>query len=542
MGKSNTQQLALIRKHLDEGGSRFRKFCGMKSGPYCNAFVDYGFNEADNASLFCDGKRITYCPNSIKWCYKHLASIPIYLALESDVIYFDWEPNETPNHIGFVDHRISDQVIATIEGNTSKVVITKDGKEKVVATGVVAQRNRPLYGKKNGKKVRYIQAVFRPHFKPTAFSPNKKLVVDGYFGYSSIAVMQKWLGVKVDAILKKSDIVALQKRLKVNADGDWGPKTSKELQKILNVEVDGEFGPKSVKAFQTYLNDKMFKEKPAQKATPKTTTAKPAPAAKPAPVKTAQAKPVKPKLPTLALKKTAEQVIKDTLIWCDWIESDNSFHYGHGHHAHHNGCYFCGTQPKVKKEAGIKEWKKTYCCNPYAHAAFAHGGCDKGMLDMCNKGKSYGFLASEGYAKSKKFKRVNAIKAGDICCSNSHVAIYAGNGMFHQAGHEDDNKIGSKSWNSSINKSKWTGWERAYRYVGSVNIKKQSLRIGEVSDRVKMWQQFLNWHYGKKVVAEDRIFGFATEKWTKQYQKDVGFDTQSGKVGSKTLAKADKER
>ena len=57
-----------------------------------------------------------------------------------------------------------------------------------------------------------------------------------------------------------------------------------------------------------------------------------------------------------------------------------------------------------------------------------------------------------------------------------------------------------------------------------------------------MWQQFLNWHYGKKVVAEDRIFGFTTEKWTKQYQKDVGFDTQSGKVGAKTLAKAEKER
>lgn len=250
MGKSNTQQLALIRKHLDEGGAKFRRFCGMKSGPYCNAFVCYGFNEADNASLFYGGKKVTYCPTSIKWCYKNLASVPIYLALESDIIYFDWEKNGIPNHIGFVDHRISDQVVATIEGNTSKVVTTKDGKEKVVATGVVAQRNRT---------VKYVQAVFRPHFKPTAFNPNKKLVVDGYFGYNSIAVMQKWLGVKVDAILKKSDIVALQKRLKVNADGDWGPKTSKALQKVLKVTADGAFGPKSVKAFQDYLNKHVFK-------------------------------------------------------------------------------------------------------------------------------------------------------------------------------------------------------------------------------------------------------------------------------------------
>lgn len=244
--KSNTEQLALVRKHLGEGGARFRKFCGMKAGAYCNAFVCYGFNEADNASLFYGGKKVTYCPTSIKWCYKNLASIPIYLAMPSDVIYFDWELNGIPNHIGFVDHRISDVKVATVEGNTSKT----DKKGKVIASGVVAEKVRVTP---------YIQAVFRPHFKPTAFNPNKKLVVDGYFGYNSIAVMQKWLGVKVDAILKKSDIVALQKRLKVNADGDWGPKTSKALQKVIGTKVDGAFGPMSVKAFQDYLNKHVFK-------------------------------------------------------------------------------------------------------------------------------------------------------------------------------------------------------------------------------------------------------------------------------------------
>lgn len=257
--KSSTQQLALAEKHLGEGGSKFRKFCGMSSGPYCNAFVCYVFNEAGNASLFYGGKKVTYCPTSIKWCYNNLACIPIYLALPSDVIFFDWEPNGYPNHIGFVRERKSDQEVYTIEGNTSKT----DSKGRVVATGVVAYKTRQLYGKKNGKTVKYIQGVFRPHFTPSAFSDNKKLVVDGYFGYNSIAVMQKWLGVKADAILKRSDIIALQKRLGVSADADWGPRTSKALQKLIGTDADGAFGPKSVRAFQTYLNKAVFGSSPS---------------------------------------------------------------------------------------------------------------------------------------------------------------------------------------------------------------------------------------------------------------------------------------
>lgn len=265
--KSNTEQLALAEKHLGEGGSKFRKFCGMSSGPYCNAFVCYVFNEAGNASLFYGGKKVTYCPTSIKWCQNNLAQIPIYLALPSDVIYFDWEPNGTPNHIGFVRERKSDLEIYTIEGNTSKT----NSSGRVVATGVVAYKTRQLYGRKNGKRVQYIQAVFRPHFKPTGFSASKKLVVDSYFGYNSIAVMQRWLGVSQDAILGVETIKALQKRLGVAQDGSWGPKTSKALQRLIGTDADGEFGPASVRAFQTYLNKAVFGSTPS---TPSTSSGK----------------------------------------------------------------------------------------------------------------------------------------------------------------------------------------------------------------------------------------------------------------------------
>lgn len=234
--KSNTEMLKIAQKYLGQGGARFRKFCGLPSGAaWCNAFVDYVANESGNASLFFGGKKMTYCPTSMSWCKKNLAQIPIYLALPCDIIYFDWEPNNVPNHIGLVRERKSDQAVYTIEGNTSG--------------GIVAQKIRP---------VKYVCGCYRPHFKPTSFNANKKLDVDGYFGYNSIAVMQRWLGVTVDGILGQGTVKALQKKLGVTQDGSWGTKTSKALQKLIGTAVDGDFGAKSVKALQTYLNKKVF--------------------------------------------------------------------------------------------------------------------------------------------------------------------------------------------------------------------------------------------------------------------------------------------
>lgn len=243
MGKSNTEMLKTAQKYLGFGGKKFRAFCGLPAGAaWCNAFVDYIANESGNASLFFDGKKMTYCPTSMAWCKKNLAQIPIYLALPCDIIYFDWEPNGIPNHIGLVRERKSDQEVYTIEGNTSG--------------GIVAQKCRT---------VKYVCGCYRPHFKPTGFDASKKLDVDGYFGYNSIAVMQRWLGVSVDAILGLQTVKALQKKLGVAQDGSWGPATSKALQKLIGTTADGAFGPNSVKAFQTYLNGHAFSRSGADK-------------------------------------------------------------------------------------------------------------------------------------------------------------------------------------------------------------------------------------------------------------------------------------
>lgn len=247
-------------------------------------------------------------------------------------------------------------------------------------------------------------------------------------------------------------------------------------------------------------------------------------------------------LPTLKLVKTNAQVINDTIGWAKWIAGDNHFHYGYGKHAHHNGCYFCGTQ-SLKKGHGIKEYEHTYCCNPFVHACFAHGGGDDTALKICKKRDSWGFSKNDSpsYEKSSLFTKLghpakSTLKAGDVLCNDNHVALYIGNGKLAEASGGDDNVVNSKKWNNSIHitdltDSRYKGFKRVYRYKGSVNVSRP-LEVGEISDRAKCLNDFLIW-YGYKITS-NRIFSDSTEDALKKFQKAVNIKVD-GIVGQDTI-------
>lgn len=170
----------------------------------------------------------------------------------------------------------------------------------------------------------------------------------------------------------------------------------------------------------------------------------------------------------------ARKIASDAADWALMIANDNTFHYGNGLHSHHNGCYFCGTQPKSKQKY-VVQWEKTYCCNPFVTAAYAHGGKEPFMLNsVCSKGNSYmapefkkcSLFANLGHPDQEKLVK------GDVLCASAHVAIYIGDGKIAEACTTDNGKPGTSSWNNSIRistltASRYSGFKAGvFRYIG----------------------------------------------------------------------------
>ena len=241
--KTNKQLLQVARSQIGKGGAKFRKYVGLADGqPWCDAYVFWLYDPNGCGSLLpWKGTQRYYCPASYKWCLQNLAEIPMYLAMASDIVYFDWDKNGIPNHIGIAEKRRDTQSIYTIEGNTS--------------------------GGKVDDKIRkgYILGVFRPHFKGEY--KLSKLKIDSVCGYNTIASLQKALGgCTIDGVLGLKTIRRLQEYLAIPQDGRWQKGTSKTFQKMLKANgfykglIDGEFGKESTAAMQMWLNDKLYKE------------------------------------------------------------------------------------------------------------------------------------------------------------------------------------------------------------------------------------------------------------------------------------------
>lgn len=178
---------------------------------------------------------------------------------------------------------------------------------------------------------------------------------------------------------------------------------------------------------------------------------------------------------TVKQSAASKKVSAGAVSWAIKIANDNTFHYGNGTHSHHNGCYFCDTQPASKRRYVVK-WEKTYCCNPFVHAAYAHGGKESTMLSMCRRGRSFDW---NGYRNTKLFKHIghpdkSKLIPGDVLCWDGHVAMYIGNNKAVEAGGygEDDGKYLSKKWNNSIavtplDARSYKRFTHVYRYIGA---------------------------------------------------------------------------
>lgn len=242
-----------FKSHLGDGGTKAWNYCGMTGGPWCCAEVSLVAGETDK-KMFYGGKKCTYCPAAIAYDKAHYAQIPMMMAMPGDRIYFDWNNNGVPDHIGEVEFKINTEKIATIEGNTG-------------SPARVRQKTRPK---------KYVLGVYRPPYVPTVELKKIKLETEtADFAAKSIYNLQLALGMKATGILTKDTVRELQRRAGATPDGDWREKTSRAVQKMTGSAQDGQFGKMSIIDLKKWTNEiNGFSDKPKPQPTTKTNAEK----------------------------------------------------------------------------------------------------------------------------------------------------------------------------------------------------------------------------------------------------------------------------
>lgn len=154
-------------------------------------------------------------------------------------------------------------------------------------------------------------------------------------------------------------------------------------------------------------------------------------------------------------KKTRVTYRLKAVNWAVSVANDNSFAYGTGQRAHRCGCFYCKTntgkvkyckqrrgEPKYVKDSQGKKhtYTKTYCCNTFITAAYAHGAKDATIYKVCARGSCCG-MSPSSWTRSKYFKTLgrcknvpySKIQAGDILLTPSHVFMFIGHGRIVEA-------------------------------------------------------------------------------------------------------------
>ena len=208
-------ELGVKESPANSNRQKYGKEYGVNGTAWCCQFVWWVFKKAGAAALFYGGEKTAYCPTLMQY-YKGKGQLVKKDFRSGDIIFFDFNGNGQPDHVGIVERVVGDKIY-TIEGNTSVGNDTNGGQ--------VMRRTR------SGKT---ILCAARPKYD----------------------VEKESCEVKLETLKKGSEsasVKALQTLLigygydcgKHGADGDFGADTERavcDYQKKEKLTVDGEVG------------------------------------------------------------------------------------------------------------------------------------------------------------------------------------------------------------------------------------------------------------------------------------------------------------
>lgn len=224
-------ELGVKESPANSNMQKYGKEYGANGTAWCCQFVWWVFKHAGASELFYGGKKTAYCPTLMNY-YKKQGQFFTKDFKAGDIIFFDFNANKQPDHVGIVE-RVSGSTVYTIEGNTSTTNDANGGR--------VMRRTRTKST---------ILGVGRPNYTEDIYSNSinvctwqKAAIADG-FKFPKYGADGIW-GAECEAVAKK----AVCKKQIV---GYKNKNLTKIVQKAVGVDVDGLFGNDTKNAVIAY--------------------------------------------------------------------------------------------------------------------------------------------------------------------------------------------------------------------------------------------------------------------------------------------------
>ena len=143
--------------------------------PWCCVFLWDVFRLCGASGLFYGGKKTASCITLLEWATKQKLTVPVNDVKPGDIVFFDWNSNGVPDHVGICETASGLDTITTIEGNLGDAVRRRT-RNRIGICGVF----RPLYQTEDGRYQtidqlpRWYQDAIRDYIKEEALAGDNK--------------------------------------------------------------------------------------------------------------------------------------------------------------------------------------------------------------------------------------------------------------------------------------------------------------------------------------------------------------------------------
>jgi cell wall-associated NlpC family hydrolase len=121
MSVIDTAKAELGYQETGNNDTKYGKWYGLNNQPWCAMFVSWCYAQAGLSELVAaqTKKGFASCDAGLKWFTKKNKLVPAGQAQAGDIVFFQFDTDAQPDHVGIVVKNDGKKYLWCIEGNTS---------------------------------------------------------------------------------------------------------------------------------------------------------------------------------------------------------------------------------------------------------------------------------------------------------------------------------------------------------------------------------------------------------------------------------------